>query len=314
MPLPPPPPPGPARADVGELRTLLLKRVGPERAERYFRYLARLLSSKISKVEFNKLCLATLGRENLPLHNRVVRAVLKNAVRATGPAPPKSGARRVNDQSVPLKSNGRENSVPVTENGDVVKHQKPVVTAEGGREDAMNSSRGPIRAPLGIPFCSASVGGSQRPLPLSTSNGVIGGELCRPEVMRRRMEMIADAQGLGGVGVDCVDLINNGLDAYLKRLIGACVELVGARSGNRTNEQQRVCKNQSHVVPINGIWAGNHTHVQGGVELTEGMSKPRSNFVVSLQDFRVAMELNPQQLGEDWPLLLEKICVSSYEE
>ncbi|THG07917.1 hypothetical protein TEA_021089 [Camellia sinensis var. sinensis] len=28
---------------------------------------------------------------------------------------------------------------------------------------------------------------------------------------------------------------------------------------------------------------------------------------ISLLDFKVAMELNPQQLGEDWPLLLEKI-------
>jgi hypothetical protein len=31
-------------------------------------------------------------------------------------------------------------------------------------------------------------------------------------------------------------------------------------------------------------------------------------------DFKVAMELNPQQLGEDWPLLLEKICMHSFED
>jgi hypothetical protein len=35
---------------------------------------------------------------------------------------------------------------------------------------------------------------------------------------------------------------------------------------------------------------------------------------VSLLDFRVAMELNPRQLGDDWPSLLEKICTDSFEE
>ncbi|XP_042032262.1 uncharacterized protein LOC121778951 [Salvia splendens] len=49
------------------------------------------------------------------------------------------------------------------------------------------------------------------------------------------------------------------------------------------------------------------------------LAKPNSSArqkqkVLSLQEFRVAMELNLRQLGEDWPLLLEKICAHEFEE
>lgn len=35
---------------------------------------------------------------------------------------------------------------------------------------------------------------------------------------------------------------------------------------------------------------------------------------VSMSDLRVAMELNPRVLGEDWPVQLEKICSRASEE
>ncbi|KAH0871497.1 hypothetical protein HID58_078519 [Brassica napus] len=36
--------------------------------------------------------------------------------------------------------------------------------------------------------------------------------------------------------------------------------------------------------------------------------------LVSLLDFRAAMEVNPSQLGEDWPLLRERLLMRSFEE
>ena len=77
--------------------------------------------------------------------------------------------------------------------------------------------------------------------------------------------------------------------------------------------KQPVYKQQAQGKPINGVWQGNHMHVQsGGLPLdSHGLMNRHS---MSLQDFRVAMELNPQQLGEDWPLLLERICLRSFEE
>lgn len=99
------------------------------------------------------------------------------------------------------------------------------------------------------------------------------------------MQLIAAAQGLEGVSMECANLLINGSDAYLKKLIKSCVELVGARSGHDLS------KNNSYTHQFDG-----------------------KHFPVSLLDFKVAMELNPQQLGEDWAFLLEKICIHVFDQ
>jgi len=187
------------------------------------------------------------------------------------------------------------------------------------RNDLKSAAKVPLRAPLGIPLCPPSVGGARRPLTVAANAGIgnfssslDSGELCHSEDLRRRMERTAEAQGLRGVTMDCANLLNHGVDAYLKRLIKSCTELVGARSGHGQMKQP-VYKQQAHWKPINGVWQGNHMHVQSGGLPLDGQ-EPMNRRSISLQDFRVAMELNPQQLGEDWPLLLEKICLLSFEE
>ena len=139
------------------------------------------------------------------------------------------------------------------------------------------------------------------------------GELCHTEVLKQRMEKITEAQVLGEVTMDSANLLNNGLDAYLKRLIKSCAEIVRARKGHEPIKQLAY-KQQPHGKPINGVWLRDHMQGQsigGRLESAHGL---KNHSTVSLQDFRVAMELNPQQLGEDWPLLLEKICIRSCEE
>ncbi|KAF3681090.1 putative long chain acyl-CoA synthetase 9, chloroplastic-like [Capsicum annuum] len=42
------------------------------RAEKYFNELSKFLSSKLSKVDFDKSCIRTIGRENIHLHNRLL--------------------------------------------------------------------------------------------------------------------------------------------------------------------------------------------------------------------------------------------------
>ncbi|ONK79460.1 uncharacterized protein A4U43_C01F6590 [Asparagus officinalis] len=354
------------RINLGDLKSQIIKRVGPDRAQRYFSYLSRLLSQKLSKVEFNKLCLLTLGQDNIPLHNQLIFSIFKNACQAK--APPMSasvvvdnnalklsngeiskrnrtGGQRIKDRPSPLGPNGRiefvlagHSEAVVKENGDLVgicgprrsvqnieevSAEQPAkrsriaedsslrsVTVDDIREefeqrnDLKSAAKVPLQAPLGIPFCPPSVGGAQRPLTLdSTSSSFDNGELCDSEDLRMHMERIADSQSLSSVTVDCANLLNNGLDVYLKRLIKSCVDLVGARSGHVQMNTQ-VYKQQVQSKPINGIWQGNHMHVQ-----SDGLHRS-----ISLQEFRVAMELNPQQLGEDWPLLLEKICIHSFGE
>ncbi|XP_026660444.2 uncharacterized protein LOC103707073 [Phoenix dactylifera] len=406
--MPPPTMSPPIRISLGDLKSQIAKKLGPERAQRYFGYLNQLLAQKLSKPEFNKFCLLILGRENIPLHNQLIRSILKNAFHAKTPPPlvhdkaalkpigsagkkspqgddrinrapaastpsptiwsngdilppsprkVRSGIRdrRIKDRPNPLGPSHlslvpsdedifRENCIlgpcdlkrPVQHHQggpaeqpakrsrmeNLSPHDRASVHSKGLVEDGeeveqsndLNSKRGHLQAPLGIPFCPASVGGARRCLPLvtSTSTGSFSsnydeGELRRTEALKKWMEKIAGSQGLGGVTMECANLLNNGLDAYLKNLIRSCVVLVGERSGHESIKQP-VAK------PINGFWPGKHMHVQSSGGSSEGTHDLRKLCSISLQDFRVAMELNPLQLGEDWPLLLEKICLRSFEE
>ncbi|XP_041022455.1 uncharacterized protein LOC121263560 [Juglans microcarpa x Juglans regia] len=177
--------------------------------------------------------------------------------------------------------------------------------------------RSHLLAPLGIPFCSASVGGSRKVNPFSSSGDFVScydsGGLSDTETLRKRVEQIAAAQGLGGVSMECANMLNNMLDVYLKRLIRSCVELVGARC-SREPKKYPAHKQQIQGKILKGMWPSNHLHMQSTGGPMEVMQEQGPQCSISLLDFKVAMELNPQQLGEDWPLLLEKICMQAFEE
>ncbi|XP_022860114.1 uncharacterized protein LOC111380710 [Olea europaea var. sylvestris] len=78
------------RVDTSKLRLQIERRLGRQKAEKYFNLLNMFLSLRLSKREFDKLCTGLLGRENISLHNGLIRAIIKNASVAKTP-PPKSG-------------------------------------------------------------------------------------------------------------------------------------------------------------------------------------------------------------------------------
>ncbi|XP_050364499.1 uncharacterized protein LOC126783138 [Argentina anserina] len=413
-----------SRIDLGDLRAQLVKRIGPERSKKYFYFLNKLLSQKLSKKEFDKFCHRVLGSENLPLHNHFILSILKNACQAKIPPPvhssgpvksgvqaansspsredgheqggnlfpnqnqnvsawsngvvplsPRKGRstireRKLRDRPSPLGPNGKVDSLShpsigsedngskiIVENGDAnafdfqrpMQHLQPVAELpererdgavrrptgkpqmlskdqanlavieygeEAEQSNRLSFSRSPLLAPLGIPFYSASVGGARKAVSAGSSCDFVSsydsGVLSDTETLRSRMEQIAAAQGVGGVSMGCANTLNNVLDVYLKRLIKSCVELVGSRSASEPRKNAAP-KQQIQGKVINGMWPSNHPHMQGsnGLEVPQEQRQLRS---ISLLDFKVAMELNPQQLGEDWPLLLEKICMQSVEE
>lgn len=418
-----------SRINLDELKAQIVKKLGPEGSKHYFYYLQRFLSLKLSKVEFNKLCLRVLGRENIPLHNQFIRSILSNACCAKAPPPashkddalkhvtliggqeiPSDGYqqngshidmtqasgspglsnggdmlpvsprkarsgfrdRRSADRRSALGPNGKTSFGPQLsaatrgklENGDLnppdigrsmqqvddesenlVSHpaKMPVVrrSPDGSalvynkdqtelvvRNDGKEASaRSPLRAPLGVPLCPVSTGGACRALPPASSSRLNGtfddGALLDSHALRDRMEHIAVAQGLEGVSVDCANILNHGLDSYMKGLIRSCIELVGARSGHELTKNNA----RKHHIPMklmNGVKPGHQYHMpnsgahqyqmQNSGAHQYHMQEQKILSPISLQEFRVAMELNPQQLGEDWPLLLEKICTHAFEE
>ncbi|KAK7320741.1 hypothetical protein VNO77_30497 [Canavalia gladiata] len=409
-----------SRIDLVELKAQIVKKIGADKSKRYFYYLNKFLSQKLSKTEFDKLCYRVLGRENLPLHNHFIKSILKNACQAKIPppvqptGPPKLGVLANNvspgredgheqsvanfqNQNASIWSNGvlpvsprkqrsgvrdrkpKDRPSPLGPNGkvDSVAHQSTATEDSGSKVDMENGTltqcdyqrpiqhlqavaelpengvgdviqraerprihgKGPtgisnvedgeeveqlnrlncstLTAPLGIPYCTASVGGARKALPVNSPSDFVScydsGRLSDTDTLRRRMEQIATVQGLGGVSMECANMLNNVLDVYLKRLIRSCVDLVGAKSGNEPRKLP-VLKQQIQGKVINGMWPNNHLHVQSAGGLAEPEPEHRRSLSVSLRDFKVAMELNPQQLGEDWPLQLEKISMLSFEE
>lgn len=186
-----------------------------------------------------------------------------------------------------------------------------------------------IKAPLGIPFCIGSVGAARRPpfrplpcppthlLPLDEEEESLdASDLPDADTLHRHIEQIAVAEGLEGVSPDCAGLLNHALDALLKRLIKACVDLVGSKSGP-SQEKERQVMSRDKIVEgllstvklhqgINGVCSG------PAFEICKDRHKTRPP--ISLADFKVAMDLNPQQLGEDWPVQLEKISFRIFDQ
>ncbi|KAM7264617.1 hypothetical protein ACFE04_002300 [Oxalis oulophora] len=316
------------RIDTFEIKALIIRRIGQQRAGQYFELLTRFFSLKTSKSEFDRFCLKIIGRENIPLHNRLIRSITKNACLGKVPPPklnmkagntlnvkipngyersclqslhgdgflisPRKGRSPVNrdrkfrDRPSPLGPLGKPQSVTF-EQSQTELHSlgsRPpieVLSVEDGEEVEQLAgspgvqSRSPVTPPLGI---SINRGGSRKFL----SNFSIFDE-CLPLTCEGSRE-IPDTSSLKGclekklemeginVTMDCVNLLNIGLDAYLKRLIEPCIRLARSRRESSYAQQKNV----------------------------------------SMTDFRAAMELSPQILGEHCTSQLEKICFRSSEE
>ncbi|KAK9069842.1 hypothetical protein SSX86_010238 [Deinandra increscens subsp. villosa] len=345
-----------------ELKSQIIRKLGPERSKQYFDYLNKFLNLKLSKVEFDKLCLRTVGRDGIQLHNQLIRTILRNActekvqdgnkkpidgvyhqngsgpavthassqlflsngdILPTSPRKARTGGRerKGGDRKSALGPNGKtiysspsssiphsddfgngNSSSPDTRRQPVHHHQELMLQAQNADDRAESSiqkdgrgvsNRNSLHAPLGIPYYPASIGGSRRAAPakfvgVSDTNGLLD-----TITLRARMEQVVATQGLQGVSLDSANALNIGLGAYLKGIIRSCSEL------NRP-----IKTGPDHFRPVNNVIPGHHHQTQE--------HEPKRP--ISLRDFRVAMELNPQQLGEDCPILLERICTHAFEE
>jgi hypothetical protein len=162
-------------------------------------------------------------------------------------------------------------------------------------------SRSPVTAPYGILM---NLGGSRKALSnISRGSNYIpetclnSGELPDTRSLRSHLEQKLEMEGIG-VSLDCVNLLNNGLDVYLKRLIEPCMALAGSRCDN----EQLKSASGEFIPGLNGTLPGRYAQRQ------------RKSVNASMLDFRFAMESNPQILGEDWPVQLEKISLRGFEE
>ncbi|KAJ4840259.1 hypothetical protein Tsubulata_015422 [Turnera subulata] len=349
------------RIDTLEFKGLIVKKIGHQRADKYFEQLRRFFSLKISKCEFDKLCVRIIGRENVPLHNRFIRSIVKNACLAKVPPPkvakngarnlavktrngyqrnclqslygdafpssprkgrsPVSRDRKFKDRPSPLGPLGKPQSMVCEEMNSRAQEQQsatellslgsrpPVEVAsveEGEEVEQMAGSpgvqsRSPVTAPFGI---SMNLGGARKALSnVSICSNHLretclnSGELPDTRSLRSRLEQRLGEEGIS-MSVDCINLLNNSLDAYLKRLIEPCMGLSSSRRGK---DHLKGAKGQFNP-SLNGMVPGRY------------LQRQQESVYTSMLDFRVAMESNPQILGQDWTTQLEKISLRAFGE
>lgn len=294
-------------------------KLGGLKAAKYFNLLARYLSLKINKSEFDGLCVGIVGKENIRLHNLLLRSIIRNATLSRAPPSKENKVdgslsvkslskdicrgrtqnlrnRKCKDRFSPLGPNGKSYSAVCDDAFPKIQEQqsatellslgsRPPGSVEDGEEvdQAAGSpgihSRSPVTAPLGISLNSKAI----RKVPIIgfSSSCHSRGELPDTSFLKKRMEQKLAMEGLK-ISVDCANLMNNSLDVFLKRLIKPILEKASSRSGSLPSGR--------YAQDLRGLVSA------------------------SMLDFRVAMELNPRILGEDWPTHMEKICQRASEE
>ncbi|CAN8327350.1 unnamed protein product [Cochlearia groenlandica] len=320
-----------SRLDTLEIKSLIYREIGHERADSYFEQLGKFFALRISKSEFDKFCLRTIGKGNIHLHNRLIHSVINNAsvARSSPLRYPKKGgnfvrfgkgnqiqtlcgdsafsplsrkcrSRKFSDMLSPL---GKTQSVITTkEESQSATHlvslgSRPpveVASVEEGEEVEQTAagspsiqSRSPVTAPLGFDMNLGKSGLIRKSMNFGLNHETCQsrGEVPDTRTLRNRLERRLEMEGIK-VTMDSISLLNNGLDAFLKRLIEPCLSLAKTR-----------CENE---------WSR---------DTSFGFAQQRRRLsCVSMSDFRAGMELNPQILGGEWPIILEKICSRGLEE
>ncbi|RLM75350.1 uncharacterized protein C2845_PM15G24010 [Panicum miliaceum] len=291
------------RIDLKELKAQLEKRVGPDRSRRYFGYLNGYLSEKLSRQDFEKLCLQTLGQENLQLHNRLIRSVLYNAYQAKCPPPPSDVGRPV---GASVKKVSKAAEVLNACNGDArllqVQGSRPIGTVQDHTlKNRMNNIGPNCRVTAAVNHNQVAHGvsgslenGTLSPLELKRSVQFQQCEPAEPLAKHPRVEQLSpnnlllQRRSMSSTAEQSAEILKSPVRAPLG--IPFCSASVGGA--------------RKFPPPPIGASSGP----------SEATNEIRSNHLISINDFKVAMQLNPQQLGEDWPVLLEKICLCSSEE
>lgn len=318
--------------DAIEMKAVIYRKIGRQRTEKYFDLLKRFFSFKLKKYEFDKFCMRIIGRDNLSLHNQLIRTILKNSyvgkvplsraknvavavspnVKVANGLPVHSRSlanrdRKFRDRPSPLGPLGKSQQ---SETELLSLGSRPpieAVSVEDGEEveQAAGSpgiqSRSPVTAPLGISIYK----GARKALSSETQKRVHlltcqqTGELPDAKSLMILLEQRLEMEGLK-ISVDCANVLNNGLDCYLKRLIEPCIGLAGSRCMKERPQHvigQRITA-LNGMLPASGIF----------------LPKPSNSIYASLSDFGVVMESNPCILGGDWAVLREKACAKAFEE
>ncbi|KAL2551641.1 hypothetical protein Fot_05260 [Forsythia ovata] len=341
------------RLDTSKLKLQIERRLGRQKAEKYFNLLNRFISLRLNKREFDKLCIGLLGRENISLHNGLIRAILKNASVAKTP-PPKCGKaqtplnvkvpngyqsslqsicrdtfpqsprkgrtltprdRKFKDRPSPLGPHGKTHNVACEDSMPKVQEQ------QSATELLSLGSRPPVEV--------TSVEDGEEVEQSAGSPGIYS-----RSPLRAPLGISLNAGGTRKVLLNestpsencCTTMELPDTSSLRKRLehklktegLNVSTDCAGLLNNGLDVFLKRLIK------PCLDISASRSEHqlpdkvYHQNVSVINKMGstyvkKPNRSFSVSMPDFQVAMESNPRILGEDWPVQLAKVSMRASE-
>ncbi|KAK7250932.1 hypothetical protein RIF29_33722 [Crotalaria pallida] len=332
--------------DSFDLRSQIERRLGSMKAFKYFSLVTRYLSLKISKCEFDRCCIATIGRDNVKLHNHFLTSLLKKVCLSETAPPrkrkrsiegsldvktpngctnlqldlPKSPrksrtpnlrGRRFRDHPSPLSPPGKSNSIVLDESIPKIHEQQNSIDLHSV------NSRPPLSAEdeeeVDQDFQNLGINSRpiQAPLGIPTYNKIARTRLCQGSASGT----ITDTcQSIGQLPDTC------SLTKRLEQKFEVEGFKISADAASLLNDAldvylKRMIKRCLDLTASKSVNKLCDTVQPGlnGLQMDRCIQKPVGSVSVSISDFQTAMELNPTILGEDWPLHFEKVCQRASE-
>ncbi|XVF59301.1 hypothetical protein PTKIN_Ptkin07bG0264700 [Pterospermum kingtungense] len=342
-----------SRVDTLGLKCQIERKIGRLKTEKYFSLLARFLNFKLGKPEFDKLCIGTIGRENVRLHNHLLRAIIRNASLsktppsrenkfdgslsvkgANGyqrsnlqslckdfPQSPRKGRtpnlrdRKFRDRPSPLGPNGKSHSTACEDAPPRVQEQQSTteLLSLGGRPPGSVEDGEEVDQAAGSP---SSHSRSPVRAPLGISLNAKG-------VRKVPWNALASASETCHCQGELPD--SSSLRKRLEQKLSMEGLNISVDCANLLNNSLDVFMKRliEPCLELAGSRSGKKLIDQShnwsmaslnGTQPVRYAQKQRGSISASMLDFRVAMELNPLILGVDWPTQLEKVCLLASED
>ncbi|KAI4315050.1 hypothetical protein L6164_027898 [Bauhinia variegata] len=336
--------------DTLEQKLQIERRLGSMKASKYFNLLTRFLSLKMSKSEFDKLCMATIGRDNVDLHNHFIRSILRKACLSKTP-PSRKGViegslsvkmpngyhkgnlqllckdfpqsprrgrtpnlrdRRFRDRPSPLCPHGKNHGIACEDSAPKVHEQQSTTDLHSV------GSRPPLSVEDGEEVDQDS--GS----PSIYSRSPVRAPLGLPTNIKGARKIWCNGSTSAAITNTCQNIGQLPDTSSLMKRLEQKLETEGFKisvdSANLLNNAldvylKRLIKPCLDLVVSKSIdkFSGQIQHGFNGLPTSRYVQKPRGSVLASISDFRAAVELNPVILGDDWPLQFEKICLRASE-
>ncbi|XVF61309.1 hypothetical protein PTKIN_Ptkin08bG0120100 [Pterospermum kingtungense] len=342
-----------SRVDTLELKSLIERKIGRMKAEKYFNLLNRFLSLKIDKPQFDRLCIGTIGKENVRLHNNLLRSIIRNALLsktppsrenksegslsvkvANGyqrsnlqslckdfPQSPRKGRtpnlrdRKFRDRPSPLGPHGKSHNIACEDAVPKVQEQQSAteLLSLGSRPPGSVEDGEEVDQAAGSPSIH-----SRSPVraPLGISLNAKG----MRKVPWNGLPSASEICHNRGELPDSSSLRKRLDEKLEKEGLNISVDCANLLNNSLDVFMKRLIK---PCLELAGSRSGQKLIDQGrnwsmaslnGMRPVRYAQKQSGSISVSMSDFRVAMELNPLILGVDWPTQLEKVCLLASEE